>query len=155
MSSTSGTLPIRRPESCTPPGAVRLHLSDLRQLGLDSAVAVRRQLVTQAIVGDVDTIVRDKVGLVLWRDNKRGAGVRHGTQRRHVAPREPLRWTVNCLVCHTAEIDGVAYFGAGTKTFDDKWLGDALKRLTSDQWRRHARPRFARCGDRRRCATAS
>ena len=28
-------------------------------------------LVTQAVVGDVDTIVRDKVGLVLWRDNPR------------------------------------------------------------------------------------
>ncbi len=89
-------------------------------------------LATQAIVGDVDTIVRDKVGLVLWRDNRRvpafgmapsaGAG-------------EPLKWTVNCVTCHTAEIDGVAYFGAGTKTFDDKWLGDALKMLTNDRWR--------------------
>jgi mono/diheme cytochrome c family protein len=45
-----------------------------------------------------------------------------------------LQWTVNCLVCHTAEIDGVAYFGAGTKTFDDWWLGEALKRLTSEPW---------------------
>ena len=44
-------------------------------------------------------------------------------------------WTVNCLVCHTAEIDGVAYFGAGTKVFDDKWLGEALKTLTSERWR--------------------
>jgi hypothetical protein len=34
-----------------------------------------------------------------------------------------------------AEIDGVAYFGAGTKTFDDVWLGDALKRLTAEPWR--------------------
>jgi hypothetical protein len=48
---------------------------------------------------------------------------------------QPLGWTVNCLVCHMAEIDGVAYFGAGTKTFDDLWLGTALKRLTSDAWR--------------------
>ena len=30
----------------------------------------------------------------------------------------------------------MAYFGAGTKTFDELWLGEALKRLTSDQWRR-------------------
>ena len=49
---------------------------------------------------------------------------------------QTLQWTVNCLVCHTAEIDGVAYLGAGTKTFDELWLGDALKRLTSDEWRR-------------------
>jgi hypothetical protein len=48
---------------------------------------------------------------------------------------EPLKWTVNCVTCHSAEIDGVAYFGAGTKTFDDKWLGDALKLLTNDRWR--------------------
>ncbi len=47
---------------------------------------------------------------------------------------QPLKWTVNCLVCHTAEIDGVAYFGAGTKLFDDKFLGDALKLLTNDAW---------------------
>ena len=89
-------------------------------------------LATQAIVGDVDTIVRDKVGLVLWRDNRRvpAFGMAPNT-----APGEPLKWTVNCVTCHTAEIDGVAYFGAGTKTFDDKWLGDALKLLTNDRWR--------------------
>ena len=54
---------------------------------------------------------------------------------RRTAPPASLRWTVKCLVCHTAEIDGVAYFGAGTKTFDELWLGEALKRLTSDPWR--------------------
>jgi mono/diheme cytochrome c family protein len=92
-------------------------------------------LVTQAVAGDVDTIVGDKIGLVLWRDNPRvpafgmapNAGAGAG---------EPLKWTVNCLVCHTAEIDGVAYFGAGTKTFDDYWLGEALKQLTGEPWRR-------------------
>jgi hypothetical protein len=89
-------------------------------------------LVTQAIVGDIDTIVGQKVGLVLWREQSvvpafgMAPGPRAG---------EPLRWTVNCLVCHTAEIDGVAYLGAGTKTFDDRWLGEALKTLTSDRWR--------------------
>ena len=90
-------------------------------------------LATQAIVGDVDTIVRDGVGLVLWRDNRRipAFGMAPST-----VPGEPLKWTVNCVTCHTAEIDGVTYFGAGTKTFDDKWLGDALKVLTNDRWRR-------------------
>ena len=29
----------------------------------------------------------------------------------------------------------MAYFGAGTKTFDDLWLGEALKLLTSERWR--------------------
>ena len=29
-----------------------------------------RNLVTQAVIGDVDTIVGKKVGLVLWRDNR-------------------------------------------------------------------------------------
>ena len=89
-------------------------------------------LATQAIVGDVNTIVRDKVGLVLWRDNARvpAFGMAPNDTRG-----EPLKWTVNCITCHTAEIDGVAYFGAGTKTFDDKWLGDALKVLTNERWR--------------------
>jgi mono/diheme cytochrome c family protein len=89
-------------------------------------------LATQAIVGDVNTIVRDKVGLVLWRDNPRvpAFGMAPNDTRG-----EPLKWTVNCITCHTAEIDGVVYFGAGTKTFDDKWLGDALKVLTNERWR--------------------
>jgi len=98
-------------------------------------------LITQAVVGDVETIVGEKVGLVLWRDNKlvpalgmapdvdSGDTTKPGTNT-------TLRWTVNCLVCHTAEIDGVTYFGAGTKVFDELWLGEALKRLTSDRWRR-------------------
>jgi hypothetical protein len=89
-------------------------------------------LATQVIVGDVDTIVRDKVGLVVWRDNPRvpAFGMAPNATRG-----EPLKWTVNCITCHTAEIDGVVYFGAGTKTFDDKWLGDSLKVLTSERWR--------------------
>lgn len=86
---------------------------------------------TRAIAGDVDTIIRDKVGLVPWRENK--AVPAYGMAP-SLDPDKPLRWTVNCLVCHTAEIDGVAYFGAGTKTFDDKWLGEALKVLTDDKW---------------------
>jgi len=89
-------------------------------------------LVTQAVAGDVDTIVGRKVGLVLWRDNPR---VRAFGMAPNAGTGEPLRWTVNCLVCHMAEIDGVAYFGAGTKTFDELWLGEALKRLTSERWR--------------------
>lgn len=90
-------------------------------------------LITQAVVGDVDTIVRDKVGLVLWRENDL---VPAYGMAPNVETGQSLSWTVNCLVCHTAEIDGVAYLGAGTKTFDDKWLGDSLKTLTSPQWRR-------------------
>jgi hypothetical protein len=89
-------------------------------------------LVRQAVVGDVDAIVGQKVGLVLWRGH--AVVPAYGMAP---SPRSdlPLRWTVNCLVCHTAEIDGVAYLGAGTKTFDDLWLGEALKTLTSERWR--------------------
>ena len=83
-------------------------------------------LVTQAVVGDVDTIVRDRAGLVLWRDN---AVVPAFGMAPDLSPGQPLKWTVNCLTCHTADIDGVTYFGAGTKVFDDKWLGDSLKVL--------------------------
>jgi hypothetical protein len=98
-------------------------------------------IVTQAVVGDVATIVGEKVGLVLWRDNARvpAFGMAPNAEWASSAggrDSKPLRWTVNCLVCHTAEIDGVPYFGAGTKTFDELWLGEALKQLTSDGWRR-------------------
>lgn len=86
-------------------------------------------LVTQAIVGDVDTIVRDRVGLVLWRDNGRVPAFGMAPS---MEPDRPLRWTVNCMVCHTAEIDGIAYLGAGTKRFDEKWLGQSLRMLTND-----------------------
>ena len=88
--------------------------------------------VTQAVVGDVDTIVEEHVGLVRWKDNPLVPAYGMAPNR---DSGQPLGWTVNCLVCHMAEIDGVAYFGAGTKTFDDLWLGTALKRLTSDAWR--------------------
>jgi hypothetical protein len=93
-------------------------------------------LVTQAVVGDVNTIVGEHVGLTLWKDNPRvpAFGMAPNT-----GAGAPLKWTVNCLVCHTADIDGVVYFGAGTKTFDELWLGDALKRLTSDVGRARLR----------------
>ena len=91
-----------------------------------------RNLVTQAIAGSVETIVSEHVGLTLWRDNRRvpAFGMAPDT-----SSDEQLKWTVNCLVCHTAEIDGVAYFGAGSKTFDDLWLGEALKKMTGPRWR--------------------
>ena len=89
-------------------------------------------LVTQAVVGNVDMIVSRKVGLVLWRESARVPAYGMAPDLRADVP---LRWTVNCLVCHTAEIDGVAYLGAGTKMFDDRWLGEALKTLTSERWR--------------------
>lgn len=94
-------------------------------------------LVTQAVVGDVETIVAEKVGLVPWRDNRHvpAFGMAPDVDWRDSPEQRSLRWTVNCLVCHTAQIDGVAYFGAGTKTFDEVWLGEALKRLTSERWR--------------------
>jgi hypothetical protein len=84
--------------------------------------------ITQAVVGDVDTIVRDRIGLVLWKENARVPV--YGMAPSH-DPAKPVSWTVNCVVCHTAEIDGVAYFGAGAKTFDEKRLSDSLKLLTS------------------------
>jgi hypothetical protein len=98
-------------------------------------------MLSQAVIGDVDTIVGDQVGLVRWRDNPLvpafGMAPNAGRSKAEAGADAPasLKWTVNCLVCHMAEIDGVAYFGAGTKTFDELWLGEALKRLTSDPWR--------------------
>jgi hypothetical protein len=92
-------------------------------------------VIAQVVAGDVDTIVSQKVGLVSWRDNPVVPAFGMAPNAERSQSGEPLRWTVNCLVCHTAEIDGVAYFGAGTKTFDELWLGEALKRLTGQGWR--------------------
>jgi hypothetical protein len=55
-----------------------------------------RNLVTQAVIGSVDTIVRDQVGLVLWRDNALVPAFGMAPNRE---VGRPLRWTVNCLVC--------------------------------------------------------
>ena len=52
-------------------------------------------LVTQAVVGDVDTIVRDKAGLVLWRDNAGRPGVRHGAEFCRPASRSSGRSTAS------------------------------------------------------------
>ena len=90
--------------------------------------------ITHAIAGDVETIVGRDAGLVLWRDNPRVPAFGMAPNA-DAGSGGPLLWTVNCLVCHMAEIDGVAYLGAGTKTFDERWLGDALKRLTGEPWR--------------------
>jgi hypothetical protein len=86
--------------------------------------------ITQVVLGDNGTIVRDKIGLVLWPENN--TAIAYG-----MAPNPdrqvPLSWSINCVACHTAEIDGVVYFGAGTKTLDEKMLADAVKMVTSVQ----------------------
>jgi hypothetical protein len=142
------------PNDPRPAALRRRALFDFIYQTYDSSAWVPQSLfetnvVTQAVVGDVDTIVRDRVGLVLWRDN---AAVTAFGMAPNRSPHEPLKWTVNCLVCHTAEIDGITYFGAGTKVFDDRVLGDALKLLTSDRWR-GLLP--GDTGDRAAAATAS
>jgi hypothetical protein len=90
-------------------------------------------LMTQAVVGDHKTIARDKVGLVLWKENK-------VTDVYGVSPNagsgEPLGYTSNCVMCHLAEIDGKVYFGAGNKLFDEKVLVDSLTKLTGRTGRR-------------------
>ncbi|MEP6916628.1 MAG: hypothetical protein ABJC89_13335 [Acidobacteriota bacterium] len=125
------------PDDPRPEAARRAALLDFIYQTYDSSAWIPQSLfdtnlVVQAIAGDVDTIVRDRVGLVLWRDNPLVPAFGMAPA---VGSGEPLKWTVNCLVCHTAEIDGVTYFGAGTKVFDDKWLGDALKVLTNPRAR--------------------
>ena len=107
-----------------------------------------QNLITQTVVGSVDAIVRDRVGLVLWRDNPRV--VAFGMAPSRPADR-PLMWTVNCLVCHTAEIDGVTYLGAGTKVFDDRVLGEALKLLARES---DATPAASRSDDQLHIARA-
>ena len=72
---------------------------------------------TRVFLGDSRTIASSRVGLVPWTENEVVAA--YGMAP-NPTPGQPLGWSINCLVCHTAEIDGVAYFGAGAKTLDEK-----------------------------------
>ena len=79
-------------------------------------------------LGDVDTIVRDKVGLVLWRNNPRVVAFGMAPSRSADKPLmsgRSIAWSVT-----PRRSTACAYLGAGTKVFDDKMLGDALKLLT-------------------------
>ena len=82
----------------------------------------------QTVVGDADSIVRNRIGMVLWPENKvaRAYGMAPNPD-----PTKPLSWTMNCVACHVAEIDGVAYFGAGGKVLDEKMLGETVEQITN------------------------
>src|SRR5262249_4864193 len=67
--------------------------------------------ITRAVLGNSHTIARERVGLVPWLENT--MVVAFGMAPNPAAG-QPLGWSINCLACHMAEIDGVAYFGAGS-----------------------------------------
>lgn len=83
---------------------------------------------TRMFLGDSRTIASSRVGLVPWTENEVVAAFGMAP---NPTPGQPLGWSINCLVCHTAEIDGVAYFGAGAKTLDEKILADTVKMVTT------------------------
>ena len=74
-----------------------------------------------------EAIIRDRVGLVLWPQNK--VAPVFGMAPNPARDRS-LSWTLNCLACHMAEIDGVAYLGAGNKALDEMMLGKAAEKVT-------------------------
>ena len=80
-----------------------------------------------ASAGTIDAIIRDRVGLVLWPQNK--VAPVFGMAPNPARDRS-LSWTLNCLACHMAEIDGVAYLGAGNKALDEMMLGKAAQKVT-------------------------
>ena len=94
-------------------------------------------LVTQAVFGDNAAIIRDRIGLTLWPENR--VAPAYGMAP-NPDPSRPLSWTVNCLACHMAEIDGVVYFGAGSKVLDEKKLADTVKLITGEAGRRLLSP---------------
>jgi hypothetical protein len=88
--------------------------------------------ITRVVLGDNPAIAREWVGLVPWPENKFVAA--YGMAPNPAAG-QPLSWSINCLACHMAEIDGVAYFGAGTKVLDEQALADTVKLVTSSAGR--------------------
>ena len=87
---------------------------------------------SRAVLGDGHAIASDRVGLVPWPENQLVAA--YGMAP-NPAPDQPPGWSINCLACHMAEIDGVAYFGAGTKLLDERILADTVKMVTSSTGR--------------------
>ncbi len=82
---------------------------------------------TRAVLGDDRAVASDRVGLVPWPENQL---VPAYGMAPNPSPDRPPGWSINCLACHTAEIDGVAYFGAGTKILDERILADTVKMVT-------------------------
>ena len=83
---------------------------------------------SRAVLGDGHAIASDRVGPVAWPENQ---SVRAYGMAPNPDPDQPPSWTVNCLACHMAEIDGVAYFGAGSKVLDERILADTVKLVTA------------------------
>ena len=111
----------------------RLALFDFMYETYDSSTWLPQSLfernrVTQVVIGDTDEIVHNRIGMALWPENR---AVKTYGMAPQTDPGKPLGWTVNCLVCHSAEIDGIVYLGAGSKVFDEKAITDALRILTS------------------------
>lgn len=90
-------------------------------------------LITRVVAGAPETIARERVGLVLWPENR--ITPVYGVSP-SAAPEGPIGFTSNCAMCHLAEIDGIVYFGAGNKAFDEKVLVASLERLTGPLGRR-------------------
>jgi hypothetical protein len=100
--------------------------------GYDSSAWIPQSIfdgnrITQAIAGDTQTIVGERIGSTLWPENRFAKA--YGMAP-NPAANQPLSWSVNCLACHMAEIDGVVYLGAGSKILDEKMLADTVKMVT-------------------------
>jgi RoxA-like, cytochrome c-like len=118
-------------------GERRAALFEFVYQGNDSSAWIPQSLFdgnrfTQAVMGDNVEIIGNLIGLVPWTENR---VVKAFGMAPNPVPDQPLSWTVNCLACHTAEIDGVVYFGAGGKVLDEKMLADTVKLVTNRRGR--------------------
>lgn len=93
-----------------------------------SQSALKGNLITRSLWGDLNQIIGRQIGLVLWPENEKAPA--YGMSPSQTSD-QSLVYTSNCLMCHMAEIDGVAYFGAGNKIFDEKKLVDMAIKATN------------------------
>jgi hypothetical protein len=84
--------------------------------------------ILQLVIGNADAIVGRRIGLVLWPQNQTA---RAYGMAPNPAPDKALSWTLNCVGCHMTEINGVAYFGGGSKVLDEKILAETVEAITS------------------------
>ena len=120
------------PGDATQAGSLRLCLRGLQEFRLGAAGVARGQLADPGRPGGRPRHRERPCRTGPLAGEPVGGGLWDGAEPR---PDQPPGWSINCLACHMAEIDGVAYFGAGTKLLDERILADTVKMVTSSAGR--------------------
>ena len=140
-----------RPRGRAPEGVVRFHVRDLRSVSVDPAVPLRRQSGDPGRRGRRRHDRRREGRTRAVARQRAGSGIRDGAERGRATPaRRALRSAGPSIASSATRRKSTASrtSARAPKLFDEVWLGEALKRLTADQWlaRLPRNPRRLRAG---------